>query len=242
MQLIECLYCHLDVALERKVEGDLLLSDMGDGLPFRPGTFDYAISVSALQWLCNKDKSVHNPIRRLSQFFTSLYAVLVPYLTYIWKLTDAKFSHLLPKLLRVTILFYLVYQQNTGGRAVLQFYPANENQKSLIVSQATRAGFNGGVLIDYPESKKKMKLYLVLTVGSNVSYSMPEALTDAPSATVSYAKRQTNHQRNKNDLKNRMGPKFSREWILEKKERRRRQGKNVRPDTKYTGRHRPTSF
>jgi len=197
----------LNVALEREVEGDLLLADMGEGLPFRAGTFDYAISVSALQWLCNKDKTVHNPIQRLSRFFTSLYAVL-----------------------------------NTGGRAVFQFYPADENQKSLIMAQATRAGFNGGVLIDYPESKKKMKLYLVLTVGSTVNHAMPEALTDAAATTVSYAKRQTNHQRNKNDLKTRTAPKFSREWILEKKERRRRQGKNVRADTKYTARKRADRF
>ena len=28
----------------------------------------------------------------------------------------------------------------------------------------------------------------------------------------------------------------SREWVLEKKERHRRQGKEVRPDTQYTGR------
>jgi len=197
----------LGVAVERDVEGDLLLSDMGEGLPFRPGTFDYAISVSALQWLCNKDKTIHNPVQRLGRFFTSLYAVL-----------------------------------NTGGRAVFQFYPANENQKSLIMSQANRAGFNGGVLIDYPESKKKMKLYLVLTVGSAPGQSMPDALTDEPAATVSYAKRQTNHQRNKNDLRNRTAPKQSKEWILEKKERRRRQGKNVRADTKYTARKRSDRF
>lgn len=200
---------NVDVALDREVDGDLLLSDMGDGLPFRPGSFDYAISVSAIQWLCNKDKTVHNPIQRLSRFFTSLYAIL-----------------------------------NTGGRAVFQFYPANESQKTLIMQQALRAGFTGGVLIDYPESKKKMKLYLVLTVGGCLSgqSDMPEALTDAPNATVSYAKRQTNHQRNKNDLKSRTAPKGSREWIVEKKERRRRQGKNVRPDTKYTARKRSDRF
>lgn len=43
----------LDVALEREVEGDLCLQDLGQGLPVRPGTFDGAISISAVQWLCN---------------------------------------------------------------------------------------------------------------------------------------------------------------------------------------------
>lgn len=39
----------LDVAVEREVEGDLVLGDLGEGLPFRAGAFDGAISISALQ-------------------------------------------------------------------------------------------------------------------------------------------------------------------------------------------------
>ena len=35
----------LDIALQREVEGDLFLSDMGQGLPFRAGAFDAAICV-----------------------------------------------------------------------------------------------------------------------------------------------------------------------------------------------------
>lgn len=66
-----------DIALEREVEGDLLLNDMGQGCPFRAGTFDGAISISALQWLCNADKSSHKPVQRLYKFFSSLYASLV---------------------------------------------------------------------------------------------------------------------------------------------------------------------
>ena len=59
------------------MEGDLFLWDMGDGLGFRPGTFDGVISISALQWLCNADKSHHKPHKRLYKFFTSLYACMV---------------------------------------------------------------------------------------------------------------------------------------------------------------------
>lgn len=36
--------------------------------------------------------------------------------------------------------------------------------------------------------------------------------------------------------------KKSRDWILAKKERRRRQGKETREDTKYTARRRPGKF
>lgn len=51
----------LDVAREREVEGDLLLGDLGHGLPLRAGVFDGAISISAVQWLCNVDRTGHDP-------------------------------------------------------------------------------------------------------------------------------------------------------------------------------------
>lgn len=67
----------LDIATEREVDGGLILSDMGQGCPFKAGSFDAAISVSALQWLCNADKSSHKPVQRLYKFFSTLYSSLV---------------------------------------------------------------------------------------------------------------------------------------------------------------------
>jgi 18S rRNA (guanine1575-N7)-methyltransferase len=66
----------LDVALQRDVEGDLFLADMGQGVPFRAGTFDAAVSISAIQWLCNAESSETSPAGRLSRFFDGLYASL----------------------------------------------------------------------------------------------------------------------------------------------------------------------
>lgn len=66
----------LEVALEKEVDGDLMLHDMGDGLPFRPGAFDGVVSISAVQWLCNADKSHHVPRKRMRRFFRSLYNCL----------------------------------------------------------------------------------------------------------------------------------------------------------------------
>jgi len=66
-----------EIANERGVEGDLILNDMGQGIPFKAGTFDGAVSISALQWLCNADKTSHNPKKRLYTFFTTLFASLV---------------------------------------------------------------------------------------------------------------------------------------------------------------------
>ncbi|KIW01431.1 uncharacterized protein PV09_07191 [Verruconis gallopava] len=66
----------LALALEREVEGDLFLADAGQGLAFRPGTFDAAVSISAVQWLCNAESTVESAEGRLKRFFESLYACL----------------------------------------------------------------------------------------------------------------------------------------------------------------------
>lgn len=66
----------LDVALQRDCEGDLLLADAGQGVPFRAGTFDAAVSISAIQWLCNAETSDTSASGRLARFFSGLYASL----------------------------------------------------------------------------------------------------------------------------------------------------------------------
>ena len=40
---IACMHCRVDVAQEREAEGDLVLGDIGYGMPFRAGSFDGAI-------------------------------------------------------------------------------------------------------------------------------------------------------------------------------------------------------
>lgn len=67
----------LNVASDREVDGDVLHADMGHGFGFRPGTFDGAISISALQWLCSAEQKTQNPYKRLNKFFSSLYACLI---------------------------------------------------------------------------------------------------------------------------------------------------------------------
>lgn len=70
---------------------------------------------------------------------------------------------------------------------------------------------------------------------------LPQALgceENNDSNQISYARRKQEQTR-----KMRGKPmKKSREWILEKKERRRRQGKQTRMDSKYTGRKRSGRF
>ncbi|XP_043798088.1 probable 18S rRNA (guanine-N(7))-methyltransferase [Apis laboriosa] len=194
---IDISHAMLEIALEREVDGDLILGDMGQGMPFKAGSFDGAISISALQWLCNADKSTHNPSKRLYKFFSTLFSCL-----------------------------------SRSARAVFQFYPENSEQIELITTQATKAGFYGGVVVDFPNSTKAKKYFLVLMI--NGFSILPPALgvNDAESV-VSYISRREQIKKTKNkSLKN------SRNWIMEKKERRRKQGKKVREDSKYTGRKR----
>uniref|UniRef100_A0A8C4Q738 BUD23 rRNA methyltransferase and ribosome maturation factor n=1 Tax=Eptatretus burgeri TaxID=7764 RepID=A0A8C4Q738_EPTBU len=191
----------LTVAAERDIEGDVILADMGDGLPFRPGTFDGCISISAVQWLCYANKAVCSPPHRLLHFFSSLYACL-----------------------------------KRGARAVFQLYPQNADQLELISSQAMKAGFSGGMVVDFPNSTKAKKFFLCLFSGGTAS--LPKALVDEDAQEgVQY----TNSRLRYSSLKGK-SVKKSRNWILEKKERQRLQGKDVRHNSKYTGRRRKFCF
>ena len=209
----------LGVALSRDVDGDLLCHDLGQGLPFRPSSFDAAISISALQWLCNADHASHNPRARLHAFFTSLFATL-----------------------------------RRNARAVLQLYPETPQQLTLIMEAATRGGFSGGVVVDYPNSAKAKKVFLCLRVGGGGVEEVPRGLGEGEVGegvgeegeerrTVAFARvREGREGKGKRKGgKERVSVK-SREWIQSKKERQRRQGKAVIADSKYTGRKRKPRF
>ncbi|XP_022093369.1 probable 18S rRNA (guanine-N(7))-methyltransferase [Acanthaster planci] len=197
----------LDIALEREVEGDLFVSDMGQGVFFKPGTFDGVISISALQWLCNADKKSHHPPKRLYRFFCTLYSAM-----------------------------------RRGSRAVFQFYPENSQQLELITSQAMKAGFTGGVVVDYPNSTRAKKMFLCLFAGL-ANPQIPKGLgTGKGDRGIPTEVKYSDSRQRIKQMKGKP-PKKSREWIKEKKERRRRQGKgDVKPDSKYTGRRRPGKF
>lgn len=206
----------LNVALEREAEGDLILGDMGQGLGLRTGVIDGAISISAVQWLCNADKSSHEPRLRLKAFFGTLYRCLA-----------------------------------RGARAVFQLYPENNAQRELILGFAMRAGFSGGVVVDFPHSSKKRKEYLVLTCGSpSLSSATPSAKGeneescsdddssgDEENQAICISDR---HRPRKKQKTNKKGK--GREWVIRKKEKMRSKGNTVPPDSKYTARKRKSRF
>jgi 18S rRNA (guanine1575-N7)-methyltransferase len=142
-----------------------------------------------------------------------------------------------------------------GGRAVLQFYPETAEQSVLITEAATRVGFAGGVVIDYPNSAKAKKHYLVLSFDKG---SKQRAATATSAAAASYATAEPHHKqqqqmhvsvaslasakRSKPTVVRKHKGVKTKEWILHKKESQRRKGKDVRPDSKYTARRRPHKF
>lgn len=185
----------LGVALERDVEGDLVLADIGQGVPFRAGTFDAAISISAVQWLCNAESSETSPEGRLARFFGGLYASL-----------------------------------RRGGKAVCQFYPKNEIQRSMICQAAIKAGFGAGLLVD-GEGTKNAKVYLVLSVGGGAIEGAVQGLDGVEIEQRDYKREKSAAAR-----------KGGKEWIKGRKAARERRGKIVKSDSKYTGRKRRVQF
>ncbi|KIK08204.1 hypothetical protein K443DRAFT_672694 [Laccaria amethystina LaAM-08-1] len=201
----------LEVALEREVEGDLFLQDIGQGFGFRPGSFDGAISISVLQWLLNAETShpTSSPPHRLHRFFTTLHSTL-----------------------------------RNPSRAVFQFYPSSDDQIQLITSIAQKAGFGGGVVVDYPNSKKARKVFLCLFVGGGGGQQqMPKGLEGEGEED---SKVRFERRRERERLKTKVGKRKNvkdKDWILRKKELYRKRGKEGVPrDSKFTGRKRKAVF
>jgi 18S rRNA (guanine1575-N7)-methyltransferase len=178
-------------------------------LPFRPGTFDGAISISALQWVCYASSSDQDPMLRLNRFFSTLYTVLK---------RDAK--------------------------AILQFYPENAEQVVLIAQAASRVGFAGGVLVDYPNSTKAKKYFLCLSFER--SYQIPDAKgiggADGHGMRAGIQVVARTSQKGKSAKSGARLVKKSTEWIKKKKDRHKKQGKDVKGDSKFTGRRRARGF
>eukprot|EP01086_Lenisia_limosa_P004055 TRINITY_DN18972_c0_g1_i1.p1 TRINITY_DN18972_c0_g1~~TRINITY_DN18972_c0_g1_i1.p1 ORF type:complete len:286 (+),score=75.06 TRINITY_DN18972_c0_g1_i1:59-916(+) len=203
----------LDRAVERGVEGDLMLQDMGQGVPFRSGIFDGCISISVLQWLCNADKAKHNPRTRMTIFFQTLYNSM-----------------------------------SKGARCVFQFYPENQTQTDLLCSAAKKCGFDGGLVIDFPNATSAKKTFLVLSAGAapgtSTTFRPPKALSIDDGKSVKIVGNKQEHSsvpgwKKEKKLKVRVK---SRAWVMKKKEGQEKKGFKVRENTKYTARKRRDAF
>lgn len=134
---------------------------------------------------------------------------------------------------RLRAFFESLYASlRSRARAALQFYPENTQQMELITAAAARAGFSGGLLIDYPNSARAKKHYLVLTAGP----PNPAIAAPTPKGVDNRVMMGGRRKAAKNT-----GPS-RRDAVINKKNRRRRQGHETRADSKYTGRKRRNKF
>ncbi|KAG4932407.1 hypothetical protein AAZX31_17G058900 [Glycine max] len=205
----------LNVAVEREVEGDLLLGDMGQGIGIRPGVMDGAISISAVQWLCNADKSSHNPRLRLKAFFTSLYKCLSNGARAVFQVYPENIDQ------RELILNAAMHAGFAGG-IVVDFPHSSKKRKEFLVLTCGQCSVNASI------SKGKNE------DGESCSDDDSE---DEENQTVCISDR---HRPRKKQKNNKVGK--GKEWLLRKKEQMRRRGNVVPPNTKYTGRKRKDRF
>ena len=158
---------------------------------------------------------------------------------------------------RLTRLFVTLHSALTrSARAVFQFYPSSPEQIDLALACASKAGFSGGVVVDYPNSTKAKKYYLCLMTGGNgVSMPMPKGLTEESAYEMEYEgdeddEAQVAEQSKTVKIGARKRQRMAkiqksmkdRSWVLRKKELYRKRGKDVKDDSKYTARKRKPRF
>ena len=148
------------------------------------------------------------------------------------------------------------------SRAVFQFYPSSDDQIQLITSSAQKAGFGGGIVVDFPNSNKARKVFLCLLVGGGGGQQqIPKGLEGEEDETRAKFERRRDRERGKEKKGKRKNVK-DKDWILKKKEvgfvsssppeddvylslsqlYRKRGKEDVPRDSKYTGRKRRTVF
>jgi 18S rRNA (guanine1575-N7)-methyltransferase len=97
----------------------------------------------------------------------------------------------------------------------------------MITSAAQKAGFGGGLVVDYPNSTKKRKMYLCLMVGQQ---EIPKGI-DGEQAQLSVKRRRGDEVQNEKSRRKVGGKKgkkdkeSAKEWILKKKDLYRTRGK-----------------
>ncbi|KAF9369149.1 Williams Beuren syndrome chromosome region 22 protein [Podila verticillata] len=112
---------------------------------------------------------------------------------------------------------------------------------------AVRCGFEGGLVVDYPNSKKAKKFYLCLFAGQEVNgvkQQLPAALGEdeegEPNETgVQYTSKKRNDSRIRS---NKRKPSKDKNWVLKKKEQLRAKGDKTANDSKFTARKRRPKF
>ncbi|KAI8804983.1 S-adenosyl-L-methionine-dependent methyltransferase [Cladochytrium replicatum] len=203
----------VDVALDRELDGDLILQDIGQGLGFRPGTFDGAISVSVIQWLCNADKSTHVPRARLLRFFETLYSALK-------RGGRAVFQFYPQDQNQVEMIVSSAMKTGFTGGIVVD-YPNSTKAKKWFL--CLFAGYSGD-----PSAAPKLP--------------SARDDQDGDGARINYEAHRERTRKSQSKATQKRGPK-DRTWVKRKKDLARMRGNtDVANDSKYTARKRGPKF
>jgi 18S rRNA (guanine1575-N7)-methyltransferase len=183
-----------------------------------------------------------------------------------WLLNADSSSHSPPQ--RLTRFFTTLHASlRNPSRAIFQFYPSSDDQVHMITQSAQRAGFGGGVVVDYPNSRKARKMYLCLMVGQA---EIPKGLDGEEMKVGDAVRRREEIQNERRRRRESAGGAAkgkkrkdvaAKDWILKKKELYRVRGKegyvrstarskpllityfhSVPRDSKYTARKRRVQF
>lgn len=149
---------------------------------------------------------------------------------------DRKSEH--PRRRINTFFRWLYICLKKGSRAVFQFYPDSPEQIQTLTDCALRNGFGGGVVVDFPNSTKSKKYYLCLWAGSPIIRKLPDNANVLENEQEDTIRRDTK----RSSKKTKKAIEKRRDYILRKKEKRRRKGLDVPKDTKYTGKRRKAKF
>ncbi|KAF2577537.1 hypothetical protein F2Q68_00000909 [Brassica cretica] len=186
---------------------------MSQGLGFRAGVIDGAISISAVQWLCNADKSSHEPRLRLKAFFGSLYRCLS-------RGARAVFQVYPESIAQRELILRQALQAGFGGGLVVDYPHSTKKRKEFLVltcgsvPTSINDGHKGGGSEDDDDDSE-----------------------DEENGMVCVSDRNRPRKKQRTNKKGK-----GREWVLRKKEQSRRKGNDVPADSKYTARKRKSRF
>ncbi|CCW66511.1 unnamed protein product [Phytomonas sp. Hart1] len=217
---------------------EVIQSDIGQGIPFRPGSFDGCVSISVLQWLCFSTRKGEVPQRRLMAFFQSLYNTLR-------RGAKAVFQYYPSNSEQTHMITRVAMKCGFAGGVVVDYPHSSKAKKYYLVLQAGQV--TGGFVPPPPLTAD--------VEDENFDDDSDEESEDSedelePRDRVQVGGRDNRRakrgrpasSRDRKRRKDNRPVTGSREWVLLKKEERRNRGLQATADTKYTMRRRKPRF
>lgn len=221
---------------------EVLAGDMGCGVPFRPGVFDGVVSISAIQWLCYMDRKDHIPQRRLRALFQSLYNCLR-------RGARAVLQFYPETAQQMNMISQAAMKCGFGGGMVVDYPHSTRAKKYFLVLYAGQPGGNyrppqpltGTPEEDYADVDSREGSDVADTdEDEEIDEEDDESAHDGKRVRTCGRSRPNKHRkRQRRDARPTTG---SKEWVLMKKEERRKFGLRTTEDTKYTMRRRKPRF